>query len=143
MSVKVQRLFLLLAVVVVIVAAIVGLTVLRSSDESAVVPVVIPMLSTQAIEGRSLFEANCAQCHGVNAAGSDKGPPLVHNIYNPGHHADVSFVLAALRGVPQHHWDFGDMPPQPQVSADEVSLIVVYIRELQQANGIAYQAHEM
>src|SRR3546814_5818671 len=45
---------------------------------------VLPRLSAQAAQGKIAFDGNCATCHGVNAAGTGNGPPLVHNIYNPG-----------------------------------------------------------
>jgi mono/diheme cytochrome c family protein len=95
------------------------------------------------MRGKIAFNANCAPCHGTNAAGGDKGPPLVHVIYNPGHHADGSFFLAAKRGVRRHHWRFGDMPPQPQVTDGELAAIVRYVRELQAANGIGNEPHRM
>lgn len=109
----------------------------------AAVVITTPQLSQAASEGKQAFDAACAACHGANAAGSDRGPPLVHNIYNPGHHADPAFYLAANRGVGQHHWQFGDMPPQPQVSDEEIAVIVQYVRELQRANGIFWQEHRM
>ena len=108
-----------------------------------VVAVTVPQLTPTAVEGKQAFDAVCAACHGANAAGSEKGPPLVHNIYNPGHHADAAFYLAARRGVRQHHWPFGDMPPQPQVSDEELASIIEYVRELQRANGIVWQQHQM
>jgi mono/diheme cytochrome c family protein len=107
------------------------------------VDVRVPQLSPNATAGKTAFDANCASCHGANAAGSDQGPPLVHEIYNPGHHADLAFVLAAKQGVRRHHWPFGDMPPQPQVTEDQISAIIQYVRELQAANGISYQPHRM
>ena len=107
------------------------------------VKVVVPDLSPSAVKGEKLFAANCAGCHGVNAAGSDKGPPLVHDIYNPGHHADQSFVMATRFGVRQHHWPYGNMPAQSQVNETDVRAIIQYVRELQTANGIKYKAHTM
>jgi len=109
----------------------------------ALVRVTVPELSAEARAGKQVFDASCAQCHGRNAAGSDHGPPLVHQIYNPGHHSDAAFFAAAARGSPQHHWHFGDMPPQPQVSRGQVAEIVRYVRELQLANGIVYKRHQM
>jgi len=100
-------------------------------------------LSVQAGLGKAAYDANCAQCHGVNAAGSDKGPPFIHPIYNPGHHGDAAFFYAVREGVQRHHWNFGDMPAQPQVSDEMVALIVRYVRELQTANGITTQEHRM
>ncbi len=123
--------------------AIIGWKIFSSERADTVVSVKVPTLSQPAKAGKAAFDATCAQCHGANAAGSDKGPPLVHDIYNPGHHADYAFVLAAQRGVRQHHWPFGDMPPQPQVSEADIGAIVRYIRELQAANGIGYRPHNM
>lgn len=107
------------------------------------VDVRVPTLSMLAIDGKTAFDANCATCHGLNAAGTGKGPPLVHDIYNPGHHADGAFFLAPKLGVRQHHWPYGDMPPQRQVTERQITAIVQYIRELQVANGIGYRPHRM
>jgi mono/diheme cytochrome c family protein len=105
--------------------------------------ITLPQFSKTAMVGQQFFNANCAACHGKNATGTDQGPPLLNNIYNPGHHPDAAFFNAAKYGVQQHHWPFGNMPPQPQVSEDQVALIVKYIRELQVANGITYREHRM
>ena len=48
----------------------------------------------------------------------------------------MAFVIAAERGVRAHHWDFGDMPAQPQVGERSIQQIIAFIREVQQANGI-------
>ena len=107
------------------------------------VDVRVPELSAVAIQGREAFNANCAQCHGKNASGAVNGPPLVHKIYNPGHHSDQAFFIAMKRGVRRHHWPYGNMPPQPQVKDDQLAAIVKYVRELQVANGITYQPYRM
>lgn len=133
-------------VVALVLAAGFGVFLSRqdpAGDSVAGLSVTVPKLSGMAAKGRANFAANCAQCHGENAAGSDKGPPLVHDIYNPGHHADAAFYFAARRGVSQHHWRYGNMPPQPQVSDEEISEIIRYVRELQAANGIEYRRHRM
>jgi len=114
-----------------------------SAADGQMVAVAVPPLSPQAAEGKVAFDNVCVACHGNNAAGSGKGPPLVHDIYNPGHHSDAAFFLAAQRGVRQHHWRFGNMPPQPQLSEAEISDIVQYVRELQLANGITWKPHRM
>jgi len=105
------------------------------------VGVKVPALSTTAMNGKAAYDANCGTCHGLNASGSDKGPPLVHDLYNPGHHSDEAFFVAAKLGARRHHWPYGDMPPQPQVTDRQLMAIVQYVRELQRANGIGYRPH--
>lgn len=93
--------------------------------------------SAPAYFGQIGFDRACASCHGKNAAGgTGKAPPLIHPIYEPGHHPDAAFLRAASTGVRSHHWNFGDMPPVEGTTDETVALIVTYIRELQRANGI-------
>jgi mono/diheme cytochrome c family protein len=87
-------------------------------------------------EGQKLFADHCAKCHGPNGVGTDKGPPLVHKIYEPNHHGDYSFFRAVEMGVRAHHWKFGDMPPVPGLDTEKVGKIVEYIRWLQREAGI-------
>ncbi|MBI4182996.1 MAG: cytochrome c [Proteobacteria bacterium] len=124
-------------------AAIVLYEIFGPAGSGAIVRVTVPELSAAARTGKAVFDANCAVCHGVNAAGTRNGPPLVHDTYNPGHHDDDAFFRAAATGSQQHHWTFGDMPPQPQVSRREVASVIRYVRELQLANGITYRPHRM
>ena len=139
---KVKPSILVSGVVVAGLAAL-GWNYFSATSRGGAASVTVPRLSALASKGKVAFDANCAQCHGVNAAGTDKGPPLVHDIYNPGHHADAAFYFAAKNGVRQHHWSFGNMPPRPGVSKDDVTAIIRYIRELQVANGIRYRPHRM
>lgn len=108
----------------------------RDFVEGKAIALHIPELSPLAMSGKANFDAVCAACHGKNAAGTEKGPPLVHNIYKPGHHPDEAFAVAARFGVRRHHWPFGNMPPQPGVSQEQIKTIIQYVRELQIANGI-------
>ena len=104
---------------------------------AALANVTVPDLSPVAQEGETLFNRSCASCHGKNAAGQDGiAPPLIHKIYEPNHHGDAAFHLAAKNGVRAHHWQFGNMPAVEGVTDPELKKIVVYIREVQRANGI-------
>ena len=107
-----------------------------AAPTSDTVAVVVPDLSEKAQAGERTFNANCALCHGPNASGTGLGPPLVHKIYEPGHHQDFAIQSAVRNGVPAHHWPFGNMLPVPAVSDADVPNIICYIRELQRANGI-------
>ncbi|MCX7568241.1 cytochrome c [Sulfitobacter sp. F26169L] len=109
------------------------------SDAGAeIVSVTLPDALTQNAQiGQRAYDANCASCHGINAAGQEGiAPPLVHIIYEPSHHADESFQRAVSFGVRAHHWPFGDMPAVEGLTRGDVTLITAYIRELQRANGI-------
>ena len=106
------------------------------SNNAKMVSVTRPALSDTALAGESLFNAKCSLCHGANAAGTTQGPPLVDRVYEPGHHPDVSIRVAVRQGVRQHHWQFGNMPPVPSISEDDVEKIICYVREMQRANGI-------
>lgn len=86
--------------------------------------------------GAKAFQENCGQCHGTWAQGTGQGPPLVHRIYEPAHHADIAFQRAVLFGVQAHHWPFGDMPPVPGVDRETVAAIVPFVRWWQGRNGI-------
>ncbi len=107
-------------------------------EGDAMVAVLVPAsFSEQEQMGQRAFEVACAECHGTNAQGrQDIAPPLVHKIYEPSHHGDAAFLLAAQNGVRAHHWRFGDMPPVQGVTRAEVLDIVAYVRALQRENGI-------
>ena len=106
------------------------------ADASPPAEVRVPELSPMAQAGQAAFNVNCVLCHGPNASGTGLGPPLVHRIYEPGHHGDFSIRSAVRNGVPSHHWPFGDMPAIPGVSDADVENIICYLRELQRANDI-------
>lgn len=108
------------------------------SQGDPIVVVALPeTLSGDAQIGKRVFDLKCASCHGENAAGQEGiAPPLVHKIYEPGHHSDASFLAAARRGVRAHHWRFGNMPPVDGLTDADVKYIAGYVRELQRENGI-------
>ncbi len=129
-----DRRFILAAVVVIGVAAF-FFAVPRSSRQAGKTTARVgPNINLA--KGQALFSKNCMVCHGPGAQGSSVGPPLVHRIYEPNHHADAAFYLAVQRGVRQHHWKFGNMAPLPGVTKEEVGLILGYVRSLQKKAGI-------
>ncbi|MDH5749790.1 MAG: cytochrome c [Rhodospirillales bacterium] len=126
------------ALILVALAAALGagaFLMLQTTDVKTI-NVHVPSLTAKATAGQKVFNATCAECHGDNAAGGPAGPPLITSTYHPGHHADGAFRRAVALGVPQHHWKFGNMPPQPKVSGAEIDALIAFIRELQKANGI-------
>ena len=110
----------------------------RIAEGASIAEVAVPAeLSSEAKIGKRAFEAKCATCHGANAAGQNGvAPPLVHKIYEPNHHSDDAFVMAAKNGVQSHHWEFGNMPQIKGLTEADVKYIARYVRELQRENGI-------
>ncbi len=106
-------------------------------EGDAMVAIQMPPIDGNAAIGQRIFEVSCASCHGVNAVGVEgAGPPLIHKIYEPSHHADEAFQRAVSQGVRSHHWQFGDMPPVEGLTRGDVAMVIAYIREIQRANGI-------
>ncbi len=101
------------------------------------VEVTVPALTELQQQGKDAFDQYCASCHGADAAGQlGKAPPLIHPVYEPSHHGDLSFIRAVRFGARQHHWPFGNMEPVEGVTDDEIAVIIAYVRAVQRANGI-------
>ena len=86
-------------------------------------------------EGDVLYQANCASCHGADLRGTALGPSHLSVVYQPGHHGDAAFALAAINGVRAHHWGFGDMAPIPGLSQEDLDRIIAHVRETQRIEG--------
>jgi mono/diheme cytochrome c family protein len=97
---------------------------------------VLPPTPVEQQAGEAAFHAQCASCHGAKAGGTAQGPPLAHRVYEPSHHGDAAFRLAVRNGVAAHHWRFGNMPPQRQVTEQQLDSIIGYVRWIQRQVGI-------
>ena len=86
-------------------------------------------------EGAELYEASCAECHGSDLRGTEKGPSHLSILYEPGHHGDGAFQIAVLIGATAHHWDFGSMPAVEGLSEDDVEAIIAFVRQRQREEG--------
>lgn len=86
-------------------------------------------------EGAALYAANCASCHGAELEGTDLGPSHLSIVYEPGHHGDEAFESAIRNGAPQHHFDFGPMPPVEGLDDDEIDAIISFVRAEQERQG--------
>ncbi|MBA84200.1 MAG: cytochrome C [Rhodobacteraceae bacterium] len=105
--------------------------------DGALVAIQMPAIEGNAAIGQRIFENACVACHGAGGVGVEgAGPPLIHVIYEPSHHADETFQRAVALGVRSHHWRFGNMPPVKGLTRGDVAMVITYIREIQRANGI-------
>lgn len=102
-------------------------------DSAALASAVVPAGLER---GRGLFDMHCVSCHGPLGLGTDHGPPLVHAVYRPAHHADEAFQIAVSQGVRAHHFRYGDMPAIPGLTRRDVEHVTAYIRWLQRTAGI-------
>ena len=117
--------------VLLAIAATAGMLMIGCGGQSQAPPPAVDVAA-----GQRAYDTTCAACHGPAGRGTAQGPAFVDRIYKPSHHADAAFAIAVRQGVAAHHWSFGDMPPQPDVSATELAEIVAYVRALQVAAGI-------
>jgi mono/diheme cytochrome c family protein len=120
---------------VTIIAAMLGLTLAACSGANSDSPGIPVQNSDLVAAGDPLYQADCAECHGSDLRGTDKGPSHLSNVYVPGHHGDQAFVVAARVGVRAHHWDFGNMEPIEGLSDDDLTAIIAFVRENQRIEG--------
>jgi len=85
----------------------------------------------QEADGRALFAANCAVCHGDGGQGNDRGPSLLDARYLPDQLSDAEMAAGIRNGVDEEHFDFGPMPASPRLEDEQVDAIVEVVRELQ------------
>lgn len=127
----------ILAAIAIVVAGTAWWWQRPPETDAAVAPVVPPVLSGDALTGQQIFAAKCAACHGDDAGGvNGVGPSLIHSVYRPAHHADVTFLLAVRNGVRRHHWRFDSMLPVAGLSDADVDMIVRFVRAVQRENGV-------
>lgn len=98
-------------------------------------PEMPPQDPTLVARGAELYAANCAECHGDDLRGTDRGPSHLSEVYEPGHHGDGAFLVAIRAGVPQHHWDFGSMPAIDGLTDEDIESIVAFVRDRQNDAG--------
>ncbi|TCS65024.1 cytochrome c [Varunaivibrio sulfuroxidans] len=96
----------------------------------------VPHLTPEGRRGQRLFNEKCASCHGPNGTGSRAGPPLIHPMYRLGHPGGDGIRRAIVQGVAPHHWNFGAMPAQPDLGAQNIGAIIAFIQEMQRANHL-------
>lgn len=81
--------------------------------------------------GEAIYQANCAQCHGGDLAGTERGPSLLEPIYGPEQLTDDEFADAIRSGVDEERWDFGPMPANGAISDEQIDLILTFVRTQQ------------
>ncbi len=81
--------------------------------------------------GEAIYGANCAQCHGTDLAGTNRGPSLLDPIYGPAQLTDAEFADSIRNGVEQRLWEFGDMPANGAITDEQIDAILTFVRARQ------------
>ena len=84
----------------VLIFAVMAVVTGCTATSATTIPVQDPDLVAS---GEQLYAANCAECHGADLRGTDKGPSHLSEVYEPGHHADGAFLFAVQNGSRAHH----------------------------------------
>ncbi len=134
--INLNRSFILLTFLISAVFFLAGCENQGSADQARHATSSHAAFTPSPVRGAKLFAVNCAICHGQGGRGTEQGPPLMHRIYEPGHHDDLSFYRAVATGTHQHHWNFGGMPPVAGVSPEDTGHIIAYVRQEQRRVGI-------
>ncbi len=129
-------LFLALSIVFMTASTILFAGCTTTDEPTATRPPAAIDLGPTVYDGEESFQNRCAVCHGQLADGTATGPPLVNRLYEIGHHPNFSFHNAVNKGVIAHHWNFGNMPPIPNVDSAEIDAIICHVRDLQRTEGI-------
>lgn len=113
-------------------------TAVPTSAVAATAPAPAPPSTVAALvvpDGAAVYQQYCAECHGIDLRGTDKGPSQLSIIYEPNHHGDHAYRVAIREGTREHHWWFGDMPPVEGISDLEIEKVISYIRSEQERLG--------
>jgi mono/diheme cytochrome c family protein len=78
--------------------------------------------------GEAIYGANCAQCHGADLAGTDRGPSLLEPMYGPDQLSDAEVADAIRNGVDEEFWEFGPMPANGAITDTQIEAIIAFVR---------------
>jgi mono/diheme cytochrome c family protein len=118
-----------------VVAGAVAVAVAACASTPEAAPTTTLAVSLQ--RGQEVYAAKCAECHGADLRGTDRGPSHLAGVYASAHHSDESFRRAVRVGAPQHHWRFGPMPPVGGVSDADLESVIAYVRAQQRERGFS------
>lgn len=78
--------------------------------------------------GERIYVANCAQCHGGDLAGTERGPSLLLAVYGPDELADADIADAIRNGAEQRLFEFGPMAGNGALGDEQVDAIIAFVR---------------
>jgi mono/diheme cytochrome c family protein len=87
--------------------------------------------------GAAIYGANCAQCHGVELEGTERGPSLLEPAYRSDELNDAAVADAVRNGAPERLWEFGPMPANGALSDAQIDAIIEFLRAEQGASAVS------
>jgi len=85
-------------------------------------------LSPLAIAGHALYRKHCFTCHGEEAGGTERGPPLARGGMAAGKFERMTFHLVVRQGRDAPDGQYGSMPGF-DLSFNQIEMIGRYLRE--------------
>lgn len=85
--------------------------------------------------GERIYAANCAQCHGADLTGNERGPSLLLEVYGSDELADADIADAIRNGAEQRLFEFGPMAGNGALSDQQIDAVVAFVRAEQ--SGVA------
>ena len=83
--------------------------------------------------GERVYAANCAQCHGDDLGGTERGPSLLLDAYGPGQLTDAAMADAIRNGVEQRLFEFGPMAGNGALGDEQIDAVIAVVRAEQSA----------
>jgi mono/diheme cytochrome c family protein len=87
--------------------------------------------------GEAIYGANCAQCHGDDLAGTERGPSLLAAAYRRDELPDAAIADAIRNGVDARLWDYGPMPANGALSDAQIDAVVEFLRAQQDPTDVS------
>jgi mono/diheme cytochrome c family protein len=87
--------------------------------------------------GERTFAANCAQCHGGDLTGTERGPSLLLEVYGPDELTDADIADAIRNGAEQRLFEFGPMAGNGALADEQIDEIIAFVRAEQSAVAAA------
>ena len=87
--------------------------------------------------GAAIYGANCAQCHGADLEGTERGPSLLDPAYRSDELSDAAVADAIRNGVAQRLWEFGPMPANGALGDEQIDAIIEHLRAEQAVSALS------
>jgi mono/diheme cytochrome c family protein len=87
--------------------------------------------------GAAIYGANCAQCHGADLEGTERGPSLLDPAYRSDELTDAAVADAVRNGVAERLWEFGPMPANGALSEAQIDAVIEFLRAEQGSSTVS------